>query len=55
MWCPVCGDSLATDVAQDEARWLAHRLFRQEPEAVQAAAAILFSILAAYLVRQLLD
>jgi hypothetical protein len=55
MWCPVCGEWLAQEIAQSEARYLAHRLLRHEPSPIQALGGLLFSLLAGYLVKQLVD
>ena len=40
MICPDCGEFLAQDVVQSEARMLVHRLLKHQPPAVQGAATL---------------
>jgi hypothetical protein len=40
MICAVCGEILAQEVVQNEALWLAHRVLKHQPPAVQALGAI---------------
>lgn len=51
MLCPQCGEVLVGNLVQAEARLLAHRLFRHQSPAVQAAA-LAFTLLASWLLVQ---
>jgi len=42
--CAVCGEVLAQEVVQNEARWLAHRLLKHQPPAVQALGVVALTI-----------
>lgn len=44
MVCAACGEVLAQEVVQSEARWLAHRLLKHQSPTVQAAGVIVFTI-----------
>jgi len=44
MVCAVCGEVLAQEVVQSEARWLAHRLLKHQTPAVQGLGVILFTV-----------
>jgi hypothetical protein len=44
MVCAVCGEILAQEVVQSEARWLAHRLLKHQPPAVQALGVLTLTI-----------
>jgi len=44
MVCAVCGEVLAQEVVQSEARWLAHRLLKHQPPAIQGLGVIFFTV-----------
>jgi hypothetical protein len=44
MVCAVCGEVLAQEVVQNEARWLAHRLLKHQSPAIQALGVLAFTV-----------
>ena len=53
MLCPICGEILKRAVMQSEARWLAHRLLKHQPPAIQALGALAISVGGMWLVSKL--
>lgn len=53
MLCPQCGEVLVGNLVQREARLLAHRLLRHQNPVVQAVGALAFTLLANWLLTQI--